>query len=1045
MTIQSLTPTAVYKTDDEDILNITRCLYKNVVKEAQKRSDTPLDTANPIVKKGLTIIKKEKKNDKIVRTVLNNNRVKAGDSKGIHYLAGMFELKGVFKYKDEGYGDFLKRLYLSRGKICLSEKTSGKFRLALDIDQDDWVKFGRPNITIVAKEAQEMLEKISRKKSRMYILKNASKMAWHIHFPDYVVRDNAHYKQVLYAIRPQDKLFDRSICGLRHHFSMKKGVPGTHYTWVSERPHKKEWLNALEISLIHNVADMPVTDFGDLMDEPVPTGGEKKCLQNDYSIYISNSQFVDTFDDALKAFQIPDHWGKTVSTHGVRIQPKGKRICPVSGVEHTGTNGMCLKNDNGVWKLKCFSDKCGIKVIKDSDDEESEPEWIEVDDKKVETIVETCDARERVEEKAFHTHHKCVAIQAGMGAGKTYQLVKYLNGEIANDADLSVLAISTRIAFSLAQMKAFEGMEFAHYKEDEEKTMKADRLVCQYESIGKFAAVNSHWDVVVLDELRSLLSNAIADTNGRYASSNLKYIIHCIQKASKVIVLDADYGVDGACREFLHKYIGSDNVFEDIYKNKPQSMARNYRVCLNSNEETFIQTLFKRIRAGKRIVICSATKKWAHEIYAKISGEFNINIGIWTGDSSTEHKMLLRNINEEWRKYDVVIYTSVITVGCDYTEPVDDVFAFANGKGANARTLNQMIGRVRNLKGTVYMMMKQRSIHTRKKPVEISSQIEEKAAQTTWATGENDKLEHEDFFNRLVLYNRIEDSNSRSNIYREFMRLATRSPINKWNPWFNTEDIVESVDTRYGTRPEIYTEERYNEQSIISDEEYATLCQKRKNQTTTEEDEVALWVREVNHHYSLGGARLAYDEAMRVKKISIIVKNIKRALVPIERLKRREMADNERYAWQKYPLAFSISNITRIAEKAGLKNILDTENTYSFADWTDEERKSDIEILRRIAMIHTNKVATSQVRAKTIHGMFNGVLKEMFGMKIVKKQVRRNKKRIQVYQITFDDVITCENGENGVKYGAISYDELAKVADYYETNRIEIEGFLNEE
>ena len=55
-----------------------------------------------------------------------------------------------------------------------------------------------------------------------------------------------------------------------------------------------------------------------------------------------------------------------------------------------------------------------------------------------------------------------------------------------------------------------------------------------------------------------------------------------------------------------------------------------------------------------------------------------------------------KDLNTAWRKPQVIIYTSKVTVGSDYTGPCDRVYLAGHNAGAAPRDMIQMMGRVRN-------------------------------------------------------------------------------------------------------------------------------------------------------------------------------------------------------------------------------------------------------------------------------------------------------------------------------------------------------------
>lgn len=138
---------------------------------------------------------------------------------------------------------------------------------------------------------------------------------------------------------------------------------------------------------------------------------------------------------------------------------------------------------------------------------------------------------------------RCFTVDAGMGAGKTTASTEF----IENCDDEYQLLVTTRRSLSFTQRKNYGKLGFVHYKygthsvsewkelqkkikeglaKPEKNYLKSKKLIIQYESLHKLLLVENHkWDVVILDEARSLCANMCCiatNQNEKLAQSNVE-------------------------------------------------------------------------------------------------------------------------------------------------------------------------------------------------------------------------------------------------------------------------------------------------------------------------------------------------------------------------------------------------------------------------------------------------------------------------------------------------------------------------------------------
>ena len=151
---------------------------------------------------------------------------------------------------------------------------------------------------------------------------------------------------------------------------------------------------------------------------------------------------------------------------------------------------------------------------------------------------------------------RCYCVLAGMSMGKTHQ-TRDLISKLPSTA--RVLFVSTRRAFGFSQKGDYK---CAHYKDKDDKKWEANRFICQYESLWKLYGHNPKYDIIVLDEVRSLISNMCCtvtnkDSKLRQNSDMLKFLM----EQARTTCLDATWSSTRAC-------LFSSRVFSTLLRSR---------------------------------------------------------------------------------------------------------------------------------------------------------------------------------------------------------------------------------------------------------------------------------------------------------------------------------------------------------------------------------------------------------------------------------------------------------------------------------------------
>ena len=297
---------------------------------------------------------------------------------------------------------------------------------------------------------------------------------------------------------------------------------------------------------------------------------------------------------------------------------------------------------------------------------------------------------------------RVLLVKANMKLGKTKALRDYL--EKTKNENVNVLFISFRVLFTLDVNKNFS--DFKNYltiNKNKISIKEHKKIIIQIESLHKLT-LDVIPDLLILDESESIL--------GQFTSPYCKNKIRTVWEiyefllkvSKKIICMDANLGE----RTF--------NVFNKIYPidkmylhlNTFSTMAQDEYIFI-SNMQKFIEKIDEAVKMNKRIVIPVNSLKTAKLINHYLTTTHKEKkICLYSSESDDFIKKKdLSNVNKEWLKYDVIIYTPSITAGISFEEKhFDCIFGYFTNRSCDVYTLLQMLYRVRNVKEKrIYLFM----------------------------------------------------------------------------------------------------------------------------------------------------------------------------------------------------------------------------------------------------------------------------------------------------------------------------------------------------
>ena len=279
-------------------------------------------------------------------------------------------------------------------------------------------------------------------------------------------------------------------------------------------------------------------------------------------------------------------------------------------------------------------------------------------------------------------------IKSFLGTGKTNVLdlkIKEMKEE------KTVLMFTPRITYSNNVAKRLNLTSY---------TVKIDsnRQLISIESLYKLKSVE--WDLVILDEVTSVINQLRSPFIPQEEKSKVITMFHQILKNSKqILMLDAFIIIP------VSQLINSLGLkFNYIYNSfEPARNIVKLIPCMKKFGRVYksdISALFKKItellKDGKKLFMVSSSKQKADEIYYRLKDKYKI--AIYTSEKGNRKDF--ENVETEWKKYQLIICSTTLTVGVDFSESYFDYkICYMSASGAIVRDLIQSLYRVRKIKG----------------------------------------------------------------------------------------------------------------------------------------------------------------------------------------------------------------------------------------------------------------------------------------------------------------------------------------------------------
>jgi Origin of replication binding protein len=335
--------------------------------------------------------------------------------------------------------------------------------------------------------------------------------------------------------------------------------------------------------------------------------------------------------------------------------------------------------------------------------------------------------------------HKWISITAGMKSGKTYRAIQLIKAS----PQWSVLFITQRQAMASCMKNRCldEKLSFVMYR-DVTGTIRERRVILEYESLFRLQGV---FDLVILDEWRS-----ICETIQCVGTNKARLLDHWMKlktltvAAQKVLFMDADMLHDGAsyeaqdalwnfCKQNERAYL-EEKVIEErdmaftgtvklvhltararldaLNTGPPQPILRKTYDSAAMQRGILLATdaqIWEMIEADltsdvrHRIMIVCGSVKEACAVQQRCGEIIDSElVGLYTGETNNREDFC--DIKKAWRAWSVIIFTSTLTTGADYTELLYRAYLLPSTGASKPRDAHQQLGRARELTNTEYVV-----------------------------------------------------------------------------------------------------------------------------------------------------------------------------------------------------------------------------------------------------------------------------------------------------------------------------------------------------
>jgi hypothetical protein len=300
---------------------------------------------------------------------------------------------------------------------------------------------------------------------------------------------------------------------------------------------------------------------------------------------------------------------------------------------------------------------------------------------------------------------RALCVKSSYGTGKTYILNEYVNKYILKlekeqKRKARVLVLSTRQSYarsmcshSMKDIKINNYLDFT--KEEKEHINKLNRLCVSLE--GLYNMMFERWkpyDIIIIDESESVCRHIFSTTIKQGAYATYERIKLLMSKSKKIFMMDADLTCPSLnlIGQFKENQIININ---NTYTNEGRTYTTTY------NKKGFIDDIKTNIINNQNVYIVCLSATEAINLYNELEPlikTFNKTIQTYYGEAGDNIKEELKEVNNNWSLYNVVITTSTTGAGIDYNikNHFHKIYGYITAGCACPSEFLQILNRVRH-------------------------------------------------------------------------------------------------------------------------------------------------------------------------------------------------------------------------------------------------------------------------------------------------------------------------------------------------------------
>ena len=305
-----------------------------------------------------------------------------------------------------------------------------------------------------------------------------------------------------------------------------------------------------------------------------------------------------------------------------------------------------------------------------------------------------------------HFNSRLLAVQSEKGTGKTSNLIEayFKNGLIMDD--MNILLISSRRTFGAKLLGDLDKYGFKLYSDFEDQYITHNRIICQVDSLLRLDKNKYH--IIIVDECESVARYMTSNhfTKNNKATMIINMYQSYLNSADNVYILDAD--LSDRCINYYQKVMGLEDDQFAIIINEYQ-LYKDYTVnYLRFND--WVNLIINHLKDNKKLVIPMASNSKAKDLRDLIVEKYpNKKLLFLNRDVDDKEKInIVKTVDEQWTKYDIVIYTPSVCMGVSYDRinHFDNIYAYGCEGSLGSQEFCQMIHRVRHPKNKIiYLTM----------------------------------------------------------------------------------------------------------------------------------------------------------------------------------------------------------------------------------------------------------------------------------------------------------------------------------------------------